>query len=71
MEVPRLWPRLSEESLVSLFSFGVLREFVWLLSFLVGVSIPVKKHHYHDNFCNGKHLIVAGLPFQRFIPLSS
>jgi hypothetical protein len=31
----------------------------------------VKRHHDHDNSYKGKHLIGAGLQFQRFSPLSS
>ena len=32
-------------------------------------SIAVKRHHDHGNFFNRKHLIGAGLQFQRFSPL--
>jgi|UPI00001F6546 hypothetical protein len=33
--------------------------------------ITVKRHHDHSNSYKGKHLIGAGLQFQRFSPLSS
>ena len=35
------------------------------------VFIAVKRHHDHSNSYKGKHLIGAGLQFQRFSPLSS
>ena len=34
-------------------------------------SIAVKRYHYQDNSYKGKHLIGAGLQFQRYRPLSS
>ena len=50
----------------------------WSLNFslklhkvLVRVSIAVKRHYDHGNSYKGKHLIGAGLWFQRFSPLSS
>jgi len=36
---------------------------------LVKVSITVKRHHDHSNSYKGKHLIGAGLKFQRCSPL--
>jgi hypothetical protein len=38
--------------------------------FAESVSVAVKRHHYHGNSYKGKHLIGAGLQFQRFSPLS-
>ena len=38
---------------------------------LVRVSIVVKRHHDQGNSYKGKHLVGAGLQFQRFRPLSS
>ena len=38
---------------------------------LVRVSIAVKRYHDQVNFYKGQHLIGAGLPLQKFSPLSS
>ena len=40
-------------------------------SVLVRVSVAMKRHHDHGNSHKGKHLIGAGLQFQRFSPLLS
>jgi hypothetical protein len=39
--------------------------------YLLRVYIAVKRHHDQGNSYKGKHLIGAGLQFQRFSPLSS
>ena len=38
---------------------------------LVRACIAVKRHHDYSNSYNEKHVIGAGLQFQRFSPLSS
>jgi len=38
---------------------------------LVRVSFAMKRHHDQGNFYKGKHLIGAGLQFQKFSPESS
>ena len=43
----------------------------YLIVVLYRVSIAVKKHHDQGNSYKDKHLIGAGLQFQRFSPLSS
>ena len=40
-------------------------------SVLIKISITLRKHHDHSKSYKGKHLIGAGLQFQRFSPLSS
>jgi hypothetical protein len=42
-----------------------------LYTVLVRVSSAGKRHHDYSNSYKGKHLIRAGLQFQRFSPLSS
>jgi hypothetical protein len=39
------------------------------IALLVRVSISVKRHHDQGNAYKAKHLIEAGLQFQRFSPL--
>ena len=34
---------------------------------LVRVSVAVKRHHDHDNFYKGKHLIGAGFQFRDLV----
>ena len=43
----------------------------WQQVLCLRVSIAVKRHHDLSNSYKGQHLIEAGLPVQRFSPLSS